>query len=140
MCNSEVDREVHEVLAPLGVLEDVSRAVSHSLGKAAQADEVNTLRSSDLRTLFGHKFSWINCSSRRPVSTAGTIPFLLKFGGGMEEVPSRRLFASAFTIGTSYAVGGLVPLLPYFFVQKAYTALYWSIVSLYHQICDMNDC
>ncbi|KAJ9091414.1 hypothetical protein QFC19_009124 [Naganishia cerealis] len=49
------------------------------------------------------------------------------FGEGMEEVPQSRLFASAFTIGASYALGGLVPLLPYFFIDKAFTALYWSI-------------
>jgi VIT1/CCC1 family predicted Fe2+/Mn2+ transporter len=131
-CGSEVDREVHEVLAPLGVTEDVSRAVSNSLVQAALADEVASFRSSDSRTLFGHRFSWMNRAPRRHVPTTGTTAFLLKFGEGMEEVPSSRLFASAFTIGASYALGGLVPLLPYFFIDKAFTALYWSIVSFTH--------
>ncbi|KAI5453907.1 Protein ccc1 [Naganishia albida] len=126
-CGSEVDREVHEVLAPLGVTEDVSRAVSNSLVQAALADEVASFSSSDSRALFGHRFSWMNRASKRPVPTKGTTAFLLKFGLGMEEVPSSRLFASAFTIGASYALGGLVPLVPYFFIDRAYVALYWSI-------------
>lgn len=71
----------------------------------------------------------MNRASKRPVPSKGTTAFLLKFGLGMEEVPSSRLFASAFTIGASYALGGLVPLVPYFFIDKAYVALYWSIVS-----------
>lgn len=129
-CGSEVDREVHEVLAPLGVTEDVSRAVSNSLVQAALADEVASFRSSDSRRLFGHRLSWMNRAPKRHVPTTGTTAFLLKFGEGMEEVPSSRLFASAFTIGASYALGGLVPLLPYFFIDKAFTALYWSIVSI----------
>ena len=71
----------------------------------------------------------MNRVPRQHVPTTGTTAFLLKFGEGMEEVPSSRLFASAFTIGASYALGGLVPLLPYFFIDKAFVALYWSIVS-----------
>lgn len=130
-CGSEVDREVHDVLAPLGVTEDVSRAVSNSLVQAALADEVASFSSSDSRALFGHRFSWMNRASKRPVPTKGTTAFLLKFGLGMEEVPSSRLFASAFTIGASYALGGLVPLVPYFFIDRAYVALYWSIVSAF---------
>jgi VIT1/CCC1 family predicted Fe2+/Mn2+ transporter len=111
-------------------MEDVSRAVSYSLERAAHAEEVASHQSSGYRTFFGHKFSWMNRPRKRSVPTAGTTAFLLKFGGGMEEVPSSRLFASAFTIGASYALGGIVPLLPYFFIHHAYTALYWSIVSL----------
>jgi VIT1/CCC1 family predicted Fe2+/Mn2+ transporter len=104
--------------------------VSNSLVQAALADEVASFSSSDSRALFGHRFSWMNRAPKRPVPTVGTTAFLLKFGLGMEEVPSSRLFASAFTIGASYALGGLVPLVPYFFIDKAYVALYWSIVSV----------
>ncbi|KAJ9123480.1 hypothetical protein QFC24_003694 [Naganishia onofrii] len=127
-CGSEVDREVHEVLGPLGVTEDVSRAVAQSLAASALADETASFHSSasDKHAgFFRHRFSWANRPARVP--TMGTTPFLLKFGEGMEEVPQSRLFASAFTIGASYALGGLVPLLPYFFIDKAFIALYWSI-------------
>ena len=37
-----------------------------------------------------------------------------------------RLYISAFTIGMSYFLGGLCPLLPYFFVDSVNTGLIWS--------------
>ncbi|KAG8893891.1 hypothetical protein FRB99_001653 [Tulasnella sp. 403] len=58
----------------------------------------------------------------------GITAFLLKFGEGMEEIPTRRLYASAFTIGMGYFIGGLVPLIPYFFVTPAQTALVYSSI------------
>jgi vacuolar iron transporter family protein len=45
-----------------------------------------------------------------------------------EEVPTKRLYISAFTIGMGYLVGGLIPLLPYFFIPVARVALIWSCV------------
>ncbi|KAH9467790.1 hypothetical protein Pst134EA_011416 [Puccinia striiformis f. sp. tritici] len=57
----------------------------------------------------------------------GITAFLLKFGEGLEEVPESRLYISALTIGLSYFVGGLVPMAPYFFIESAQIALYWSI-------------
>lgn len=43
-----------------------------------------------------------------------------------EEIPDKRLYISAFTIGMGYLVGGLVPLLPYFFIARAQIALIYS--------------
>ncbi|BGP53180.1 hypothetical protein JCM8202_003696 [Rhodotorula sphaerocarpa] len=57
----------------------------------------------------------------------GLTAFLLKFGEGLEETTDARLFISAITIGVSYFLGGLVPLLPYFFLNLALDALWWSI-------------
>ena len=48
--------------------------------------------------------------------------------GITEEVPTLRLYVSAFTIGMGYLVGGIIPLLPYFFIPKAQIALIWSCV------------
>ena len=39
------------------------------------------------------------------------------------------MYISAFTIGMGYLIGGLVPLMPYFFIEKATTALIYSSVS-----------
>ncbi len=63
------------------------------------------------------------------VPSRGTSAFLIKLGEGMEEVPERRLFISAFTIGISYFLGGLIPIIPYLCVADALHGLYWSIVS-----------
>src|ERR1700761_6121979 len=45
-----------------------------------------------------------------------------------EEVPTKRLYISAFTIGMGYLLGGLIPLLPYFFIDKAQVALIYSCI------------
>ncbi|KAF5330088.1 hypothetical protein D9758_015991 [Tetrapyrgos nigripes] len=44
------------------------------------------------------------------------------------EVPTSRLYISAFTIGLGYLIGGLVPLFPYFFIPQASTTLIYSCV------------
>ena len=46
----------------------------------------------------------------------------------VEEVPTRRLYVSAFTIGMGYLLGGVIPLLPYFFIPKAHIALMYSSI------------
>lgn len=125
-CNSETDREVHEILGPLGLPENVSRVVARGLAQAQDAQEESSFDAeyAHQKSLFG-RLGWTS----KPVPKQGTAAFLLKLGEGMEEVPSSRLFASAVTIGVSYAVGGILPIIPYFFIPQAYEALKWSIVS-----------
>ena len=36
------------------------------------------------------------------------------------------MYLSAFTIGMGYFLGGLIPLLPYFFIERAHVALIYS--------------
>jgi VIT1/CCC1 family predicted Fe2+/Mn2+ transporter len=38
------------------------------------------------------------------------------------------MYVSAFTIGMGYLVGGLIPLLPYFFIPRAQVALIYSSI------------
>lgn len=59
---------------------------------------------------------------------AGLTPFLLKLGEGLEPVSTSRLYISALTIGLSYFIGGIIPLLPYMFVQEASRALLLSVI------------
>lgn len=107
-CDGEMEREVHAVLGPVGVDEKTSRAVAKCLRdvEVDTAGEGSTSsRSSASDTEGGLKWS----------NTVGLSAFLLKFGEGLEEVPTRRLYISAFTIGMGYLLGGLIPLFPYFF-------------------------
>jgi VIT1/CCC1 family predicted Fe2+/Mn2+ transporter len=130
-CNSELDREVHDILGPLGLQENVSRVVSRALARAQDDAEDREDRSSFDSAQMAHQrslFGRLGLTSR-PVPKTGTAAFLLKLGEGMEEVPSSRLFMSAVTIGVSYALGGILPIIPYFFIPVAYDALKWSIVS-----------
>jgi len=55
------------------------------------------------------------------------IDFMMRFELGLEEPEPRRALESALTIGGSYAVGGLIPLAPYFFISASRQALSVSI-------------
>lgn len=52
----------------------------------------------------------------------------MRFELDLPPPPSDRLYISALTIGTSYFVGGLLPLLPYFFTSTTMQGLIWSCV------------
>ncbi|THU93177.1 hypothetical protein K435DRAFT_840370 [Dendrothele bispora CBS 962.96] len=118
-CSGEMEREVEEVLGPIGVDESTCRAVAKSLRDSGGEEEASPeSRTSDVET--GSSLRWSK--------DLGLTAFLLKFGQGMEEVPTRRLYISAFTIGMGYLIGGLIPLFPYFFIPHAQTALVYSCI------------
>ncbi|KAI8866232.1 DUF125-domain-containing protein [Ramicandelaber brevisporus] len=55
------------------------------------------------------------------------VDFMMKFELELSEPDPNRSLVSAFTIGASYFVGGLVPLVPYFFMAHAWDALLVSV-------------
>lgn len=77
-----------------------------------------------------------------PSEDMGLTAFLLKFGEGLgtsfsvyslwmlmtEEVPKSRLYISALTIGMSYFIGGLIPLIPYMATSTAELGLIISCI------------
>ncbi|KAH6565853.1 hypothetical protein BASA61_002019 [Batrachochytrium salamandrivorans] len=54
------------------------------------------------------------------------VDFMMKFELNLEKPDKNRTWISALTIGTSYFLGGLVPLIPYIFIAKTENALYVS--------------
>ncbi len=56
------------------------------------------------------------------------VNFMMQFELGLEKPDANRATKSAANIGISYIVGGLVPLLPYFFFEDVHTGLIWSAV------------
>jgi len=54
------------------------------------------------------------------------IDFMMKYELGLDKPDPKRARNSAFNIGLSYVVGGLVPLTPYFFVTHPFDGLKWS--------------
>ncbi len=56
------------------------------------------------------------------------VDFMMRFELGLERPDPRRLFQSPLIIGSAYAVGGLVPLLPYMINASAAKALPLSII------------
>ncbi|KAH9819504.1 VIT family-domain-containing protein [Melampsora americana] len=137
-CSGEMEREVHEVLGPIGLDESISRKVTGALLRVeSEMNQINEPLQSEswLRGLMkivarqpkSNLSNESGSSQLRWSKDVGVTAFLLKFGEGLEEVPESRLYISALTIGTAYFIGGLVPMAPYFFIESAQIALYWSI-------------
>ncbi len=55
--------------------------------------------------------------------------FMMRFELGLEKPDPKRAHRSAFTIALSYILGGLIPLLPYMFIQTPIRALIISILT-----------
>ena len=56
------------------------------------------------------------------------VGFMMKHELGLDKPDEKRARKSAFNIGFSYVVGGLVPLLPYFYVETTYEGLKISTI------------
>ena len=56
------------------------------------------------------------------------VDFMMKYELGLEKPDPKRASRSAFNIGLSYIVGGLIPLIPYFFVSDAISGLKVSAI------------
>ncbi|KAI6040351.1 VIT family-domain-containing protein [Pisolithus marmoratus] len=112
-CDGEMEREVYAILGPVGIDEHTAQAVTKSLravecgGSEGPVDEEQQLRWKD---------------------EVGLTAFLLRFGEGLKEVPTRRLYLSAMTLGLGYLIGGIIPLIPYFFISRAHVALLYSCI------------
>ncbi|KAG2133803.1 VIT family-domain-containing protein [Suillus bovinus] len=117
-CVGEMEREVCAVLGPVGVDEQTCHAVTKCLRDVESEPEVSANGSS----------SDEEAQLLRWKDKVGLTPFLLKFGEGMEEIPLRRVYVSALTIGIGYLIGGIIPLIPYFFVPQAHVALVYSSI------------
>ncbi|MCO6496306.1 MAG: VIT1/CCC1 transporter family protein [Chitinophagaceae bacterium] len=57
------------------------------------------------------------------------IDFMMKFELGLDEPNPKRATKSALNIGGSYAVGGLIPLFPYFIIPDSQQAIVYSIIA-----------
>jgi vacuolar iron transporter family protein len=62
----------------------------------------------------------VDALRRRPEAW---VDFMMRFELGLEKPDPRRALISAVTIGGSYAVGGVIPLAPYFLIGNARSAL-----------------
>jgi VIT1/CCC1 family predicted Fe2+/Mn2+ transporter len=57
------------------------------------------------------------------------VDFMMKFELGLDKPDPKRATKSALNIGISYAVGGIIPLSPYFFIEDSREALKFSAVA-----------
>jgi vacuolar iron transporter family protein len=56
------------------------------------------------------------------------VDFMMKYELGLDKPDPKRAGRSAFNIGLSYIVGGIIPLSPYFFTQDGLTGLKFSAI------------
>ena len=57
------------------------------------------------------------------------VDFMMRFELGLERPDKNRALQSAFIIGISYVVGGLIPLTAYFFTESAQQGLIYSTIT-----------
>ncbi|CCA75825.1 related to CCC1 protein (involved in calcium homeostasis) [Serendipita indica DSM 11827] len=130
-CAGELEREVDEILGPLGVPTELSRQVANTLHR----EEANALLAEGAAAPAngdtvenGYAVPAPGEERLKFSSTVGLTPFLLRFGMGVEPVPTSRMYSSAATIGVGYLIGGIIPLLPYFFIPVVNRALFASCI------------
>lgn len=106
--NSELRREYDEVeLVPDKERDEVKEFFSH-LGLSQEVQD------KAVEEMTKDKDKWVD--------------FMMKYELGLDKPDPERARKSAFNIGFSYIVGGMVPLSPYFFVNDGLTGLKISAV------------
>lgn len=106
--NSEIKKEFWEIENKTEVEIEEVRSVFRNWGLSEQVQEEAT------QEIIKDKQRWVD--------------FMMKHELGLEVPDPKRARKSAFNIGLSYIVGGLVPLSPYFFVNEAINGLKISVI------------
>jgi VIT1/CCC1 family predicted Fe2+/Mn2+ transporter len=103
---SELKREYEEIEELPHVEREEVRVFFEGLGLSRHLQEEAT------EELIKDKDRWAN--------------FMMKHELGLEEPDPKRARKSAFNIGASYIIGGMIPLSPYFFVEDGISGLKYS--------------
>jgi len=111
--NSELKREYEEVeTVPQKEKEEV-REFFENLGLSEEVQQ------QAVEEMTKDKEKWVN--------------FMMKYELGLDKPDEKRARKSAFNIGVSYVVGGIIPLSPYFFVKEGTEGL--KISALITLVC-----
>ena len=100
---------------------ETQRRVEQSCGMAIQHDVLNIFGPYGL-TLEDSKriVECVECANETKIESKedrGLVSFILHFGHQVEIISTWRLYASAFTIGVSYLIGGLIPMVPHLLLK-----------------------
>ncbi|KAL9932934.1 hypothetical protein V8E36_008189 [Tilletia maclaganii] len=124
-CLPELTREVASILEPFGLGTDVAEKVAERLARVEQEESSSTTQQLPLPAVAASGPAPAPAGSTH--EEQGLTPFLLKVGHGLEPISPSRAYISAATIGLSYFLGGLVPLIPYMVWPRVSEALLVSI-------------
>ena len=106
---NERKREEREVIELPDRERQEVRDVLHSWGlKPEEAEPI-------VKSLEQRPTDWVN--------------FMMRFELGLEEPDPKRALSAALTIGLSYIVGGMIPLMPYILLDSNREALWYSVIS-----------
>lgn len=105
---SELKREYYEVDHVPEIEKAETKLVFKEWGLSEEVQEKATTE------IMQDKDRWVN--------------FMMRYELGLTKPDPKRARKSAFNIGVSYIVGGLIPLSPYFFVTNALEGLKFSVV------------
>jgi len=86
-CRSALEKEILQILGPYGMTAEESKRILQCL-EASERTSFESTAGGD----------------------SGLVGFFLKFGNGVENIATWRIYASAITIGISYLIGGLIPM------------------------------
>jgi VIT1/CCC1 family predicted Fe2+/Mn2+ transporter len=106
--NSEMKREYEEVESVPEVEKQELKTFFSSLGLS------NEIQNQAVEEVIKDKEKWVE--------------LMMKYELGLEKPDPKRATKSAFNIGMSYVVGGLIPLSPYFFVSNGLEGLKLSTI------------
>jgi len=104
---SELKREYDEVENKTEIEKEEVRVIFREWGFS------NTLVENATQEIIQNKTRWVD--------------FMMKHELGLDKPDPKRAQRSAFNIGVSYVIGGLVPLSPYFFIHNSLDALKISV-------------
>ncbi|MEO9209525.1 MAG: VIT1/CCC1 transporter family protein [Ginsengibacter sp.] len=107
--NSELKREYEEVER---VPEMEMKEVKDFFGNIGLSEELQIKATQEIAK---DKKQWVN--------------FMMKFELGLDMPDPKRATKSAVNIGVSYAIGGIIPLSPYIFIENSTEALKFSVVA-----------
>lgn len=110
-----------EVLEPFGLSKEISEQVALAL-RNVERDQINQTGSILPTSVSNGSGSHLDDGEEK-----GLTPFLLRHEG-IQPISSSRMYVSGFLIAISYFGGGLIPLLPYIFINDINHALYASTV------------
>ncbi|UZJ57606.1 hypothetical protein CBS101457_006926 [Exobasidium rhododendri] len=126
-CPKELADEVLDVLEPYGASYKIASSLSAHLWEAEQAHHHQPPHVEHSSTRHALQQLFNSPSQAVEKEKKGVTQFLVRIGGGLEPVSPSRVYVSAVTIGFSYLVGGVIPLLPYIVIKQVRTALFVSI-------------
>ncbi len=106
--SSELKREYDEIEHKTEIEKEEVREVFREWGLSSTITEQAT------QEIIKDKHQWVE--------------FMMKHELGLDKPDPKRARKSAFNIGASYIVGGLVPLTPYFFVDSSLVGLKLSVI------------